>query len=332
MKLSILDQVPMPKDATVEETLDHTVKLAKRAEELGYHRYWIAEHHNTNGLLSAAPELFMTRIGAETKRIRLGSGGVLLPQYAPLKVAETFKLLEAFYPGRVDLGIGRSPGGTERTRMALTDGAERNFEEFPRQLDEVIGFLHNSLPSRHPYRMVKVTPRTDEQPPVWLLGLSPRSSRIAAERGIGLTFGHFINPDKWEETLREYREGFVPSFDGDEPRVNVCVFVVCAETEERAEALARTQDLWLLGIEKGNSLIPSVEEAAERVLSEEEREKVARNRRRVVVGTPEQVKVELERLAERYGTDDFLLINNAYGFEDRVRSYELVAEVFGSAE
>ncbi|KIL51975.1 LLM class flavin-dependent oxidoreductase [Jeotgalibacillus soli] len=327
MKIGILDQVPLPKGATVKETLDYTMTLAKEAEKLGYSRYWLAEHHNTNGLLSAAPEILMTRIAAETSSIRVGSGGVLLPQYSPLKVAETFKLLETLFPGRVDLGVGRSPGGTERTRLALTDGLANNLSEFPRQLDDLFGFLHNKLPRNHDYRMVKATPRTNEQPPLWVLGLSPSSGKISAERGLGLTFGHFINPDKWSSTLQTYREHFKPSLNSSIPQVNVCVFVICAETTEKAEELAFSQDMWLLGIDKGDSRIPSLEDIHERGVTSDELKQIKQNRRRTIVGTPEDVKQQLLELSKRYETDDFLIISNIYDFHDRLKSYQLIAEV-----
>ncbi|TDL31430.1 LLM class flavin-dependent oxidoreductase [Jeotgalibacillus sp. S-D1] len=325
MKLGILDQVPLPKGASVQAVFDQTIKLAAAAEQMGYSRYWLAEHHNTNGLLSASPEILMTRIGAATTGIRLGSGGILLSQYSPLKVAETFKTMEALFPDRIDLGVGRSPGGTERTRKALTDGSPSSLDEFPRQIDDLIGFLHNELPKNHPYRMVKVTPRPGTPPPVWILSLSPTSAKLAAEKGLGLTFGHFINPDKWELTLKTYRENFNSGL-GHEPKVNICVFVVCAETMEKAEELAISQDLWLLGIEKGDSQIPPPEELLNRRITEEERKKIAHNRRRSIIGTPSFIKDKLEELSIRYKTDDFLLITNIHDAEARLHSYELIAQ------
>ncbi|TFE00064.1 LLM class flavin-dependent oxidoreductase [Jeotgalibacillus sp. R-1-5s-1] len=308
MKLGILDQVPMPKGSDPSQVLKQTVELAQFAEKLGYERYWLAEHHNTNGLLSAAPEILMTRIASATDHIRVGSGGILLPQYSPLKVAETFKTMESLFPGRVDLGVGRSPGGTERTRAALTDGRESMMSEFPRHLDELNGFMRNELPKNHPYRMVKVTPRGGESPPIWLLGLSPRSGRLAAERGIGLTFGHFINPDKWESTLRTYRENF-KSGVLSEPAVTVCVFVVCAETQEEAERLALSQDRWLLSIEKGDSQVYDPDSIK---LPSDQLAQIRHNRRRTLIGTPEKIRDDLVELSRRYEADDFLLITNIF--------------------
>ncbi|MDG5471863.1 LLM class flavin-dependent oxidoreductase [Jeotgalibacillus sp. ET6] len=323
MKLGILDQVPLSKGQTVKKTIEQTIELAIEAEKLGYTRYWFAEHHNTNGLLSASPELWITRIASETSKIKVGSGGVLLPQYSPLKVAEMFKSLEAFFPERIDLGIGRSPGGTERTRSALTDGGENNLDEFPRQVDDLIGFLQNDLPKQHPYRMVKATPRAGDAPPIWILGLSPSSGKLAAEKGLGLTFGHFINPDKWEATLTAYREHFKK--EPEKELVNACVFVACGETEEEAEEIALSQDMWLLGLEKGDTQVPSLEEIKSKTVSQEDQKKITHNRRRAIVGTPARVKAELEELSRKYGIDEFLIITNTYRHADRLKSYRLIA-------
>lgn len=325
MRLGILDQVPLHEGDTIEQTMEATKRSVIEAERLGYERYWFAEHHNTNGLLSAAPELFIARMGEATSRIKLGSGGVLLPQYRPLKIAESFSTLVAFYPNRIELGIGNSPGGSERTRSALTDGADNGAAQFPRLLDEVEGFLTDSLSSRHPYRIVKTTPRVKEQLPLSILGLSPRSAVLAAERGHGLVFGHFINPDKWEETLRTYRDGFVP-IDGRTPNVIVCVFVICAETMEEAERLAQTQDGWIQGIRLGHSIVPSFATTKTKRWNAEQQQRIQHDRRRTIVGTPETVAEELRILSDRYQTDQFLLINNAFDQQKRLRSYQLIAE------
>jgi len=325
MRLGILDQVPLHEGDTIEQTMDATKRLVVEAERLGYDRYWFAEHHNTNGLLSAAPELFLARMGDITFQIRLGSGGILLPQYHPLKIAETFSTLAAFYPGRIELGIGNSPGGSERTRRALTDGADNAAADFPRLLDEVDGFLTDRLSSRHPYRIVKTTPRIKEQVPLSVLGLSPRSASLAAERGHGLVFGHFINPDKWEETLQTYRDEFVP-VDGRTPNVIVCVFVICAETTAEAEALARTQDAWIQGIRLGHSIVPSFATTENKQWNAEQQRRIQNDRRRTIVGTPDEVAEALQALSDRYQTDQFLLINNAFDQQKRLRSYQLIAE------
>ncbi|WP_214801700.1 LLM class flavin-dependent oxidoreductase [Exiguobacterium sp. ERU656] len=326
MRLGILDQVPLHEGDTIEHTMMRTKRLVEAAEQLGYERYWFAEHHNTNGLLSAAPELFIARMGSDTKTIKLGTGGVLLPQYRPLKVAENFSTLEAFYPGRIELGIGSSPGGSERTRSALTDGEANKYSEFPRLMDELSGFLTDSLSAKHPFRIVKTTPRLTQTAPLYLLGLSPNSARLAAERGMGLVFGHFINPDRWEETLRTYREQFIPSAQFKEPTVIVCVFAICAETTTEAEQLATTQDAWIQGIRLGNSIVPSFDTVGTKDWNPEQLKRIQHDRRRTIVGTATEVEAALEQLATRYGTNQFLLINNAYDQDKRLESYRLIAE------
>ncbi|WP_077326413.1 LLM class flavin-dependent oxidoreductase [Virgibacillus siamensis] len=311
MKLSVLDQAPIPRGSTPEETLNNTLKLAKSTETLGYTRYWVAEHHNTNGLASTSPEILITRIASQTNTIRIGSGGVLLPQYSPLKVAENFKMLEALFPGRIDLGVGRSPGGAKNTRLALTDSIKKSMTAFPGQLKDLQGFLHNTLPKEHPYRMVKATPRTKTVPPLWVLGLSDRGAANAAKNGTGFTFGHFINPANGLTAMETYREKFQPSPTLDKPQSNVCIFVVCADTHDEAEELALSQDKWLLNVGKGaDTKIPSMKEVKKKAFRQDELEEIAKNRKRCVIGTPEEVKAKLEMLSEYYRTDEFLIITN----------------------
>src|SRR5690625_2764174 len=251
MKLSVLDQVPVSSGETHEEALEHTLELAKWTERLGLHRYWVAEHHNTIGLASSSTEILMTRIASVTRRIRVGSGGILLPQYSPYKIAENAKTMAAFFPNRIDIGVGRSPGGSQVTRSALMDSLHRSLGEFPRQLTDLQGFLYNSLPDDHKFRLVKAGPRIDEVPPLWVLGLSEKGAKYAGELGVGYVFGHFINPQNGAITLKIYRENFTPSVSMKNPQSIVCIFVVCAETEEKAEELAITQDHWLLNVGKG---------------------------------------------------------------------------------
>ena len=330
MKLSVLDQSPISRGSSPEEALKNTVQLAKITEKLGYTRFWVAEHHNTNGLASTSPEVLISHIASQTNTIRVGSGGVLLPQYSPYKVAENFKLLEALFPGRIDLGIGRSPGGGPDTRLALTDNIKKSMTAFPRQLEDLQGFLHNTLPQDHQFRMVKATPRTKTVPPMWVLGLSERGAANAANIGAAFTFGHFIDPTNGLAAMKKYREKFKPSPDRKEPHSNVCIFVVCADTQEEAEKLAVSQDKWLLNVGKGaDTKVPSIEEAKKKALRPDELEEMRKNRKRCVIGTPEKVKAELERLSEEYQTDEFMVITNIYDFDAKVRSYELLAEAFG---
>lgn len=329
MKLSVLDQSPISKGNTAVHSLHQTIELAKWTENLGYHRYWVAEHHNTNGLAGSSPEVLIGRIAALTESIRVGSGGVLLPQYSPLKVAEQFRMLEAFYPGRIDLGLGRSPGGGKKTRLALTDGQEKSLSSFQRQVKELIYFLNDEVPKGHDYYGVHARPETNSQPEPWILGLTERGAKHAAVSGTGFTFGHFINPDQAEKAYHAYRDRFKASTLIQEPKTNAAIFVVCAETEEEANELALSQDLWLLQVEKGlETRVPSIEEYKARSFSETEKEKMKMNRRRCVIGTPLQVKKQLRELSIKYGTSEFLIITNIFDFEKKKTSYKLIADVF----
>ncbi|MGE7218675.1 LLM class flavin-dependent oxidoreductase [Priestia koreensis] len=331
IRLGVLDQTPISNGQTPSDAFGQSVELAQWAERLGYERYWLAEHHNTSGLAGTSPTLLMTHIASKTDNIKVGSGGVLLPQYSPFKVAEDFHVMETLFPGRVELGIGRSPGGGNTTRLALTDGIRRSMNEFPRQVADLQYHLHNRLPSDHEFAGVIANPKTEQQPEIWLLGINQRSARLAAEQGTAFTFGHFINPTAGEEAIDYYYEHFQPSFAQHEPHVNVCVFVVCAPTDEEAEYHAKSLDLWLLKVENGlDTRVPSPEEAKNRVYNERDREKIAKNRRRMIVGNPEKAVEELEELKKRYQTDEFLIITNIYDFEAKKRSYQLLAEAIKS--
>lgn len=328
MKLSVLDQSVISKGASATSALQNTVKLAQITEELGYTRFWVAEHHNTNGIAGSSPEVLISHIASNTKKIRVGSGGVLLPQYSPYKIAENFKVLEALFPNRIDLGIGRSPGGSATTRIALTDGLRKSLNEFPRQVRDLQGFLQNDLPDEHPYHEVKAFPVPPGLPDIWMLGITHRGARLAAEYGTAFTYGHFITPVNGQRALDYYYQHFQPSPFLTKPKANVCVFVVCASTQEKAEELALSQDMWLLAIEKGlDTRIMSVEEAKSFSLTSEDRLKIQENRKRMIVGTPQKVKDEIMRLSDRYHSDEFMIINNVFHFEDKVKTYTLLAEV-----
>ena len=322
MKLSVLDQSVISRGEDAGTAFQHTVRLARRTEELGYTRFWVAEHHNTNGLAGSAPQVLISHIASVTNSIRVGSGGVLLPQYSPYKIAEDFKVLETLFPDRIDLGIGRSPGGSYETRLALTDGLKKSMNEFPRQVEALQNYLHLT-----DEQSVKAYPNVTVPPLPWILGITHRGARVAAEKGTAFTFGHFINPVNGKRALDYYHSHFQPSPSLSQPKSNVCIFVVCAPTQEEAEEIALTQDLWLLAVEKGRDTeIPTKEEAQARVLTDFEKEKVKENRRRTIIGTPQKVKEELQMLSEVYQTDEFMIITNVEKFEDKVRSYELVAE------
>jgi luciferase family oxidoreductase group 1 len=322
MKLSVLDQSVISRGEDARTAFQNTVTLAQRTEELGYTRFWVAEHHNTNGLAGSAPQVLISHIASMTNSIRVGSGGVLLPQYSPYKIAEDFNVLETLFPNRIDLGIGRSPGGSYETRLALTDGLKKSMNEFPGQVEALQAYLHHS-----DEQAVKAYPKVTRPPLPWILGITHRGARVAAEQGTAFTYGHFINPVNGKRALDYYHSHFQPSLSLSQPKSNVCIFVVCAPTQGEAEEIALTQDLWLLSVEKGrDTRIPSKEEVKARTLSELEKEKVKENQKRAIIGTPQKVREELHMLSEIYQTDEFMIITNVYKFEDKVRSYELIAE------
>ena len=264
-----------------------TQQLVIEAERLGYERYWFAEHHNTNGLLSAAPELFIARMGAVTSRIKLGSGGVLLPQYRPLKIAETFSTLAAFYPNRIELGIGNSPGGSERTRRALTDGADNEAAAFPRLLDEVNGFLTDSLSSRHPYRIVKTTPRITDELPLSVLGLSPRSAKLAAERDIVSCLVTSSIPTAGKRRYRLTATNSSPSTGDNQMSSSASLSSVPRRSKRRSDWRGHRMP----GYKESVLVIhvPSFATTDTKRWNAEQQQRIEHDRRRTIVGTPEQV-------------------------------------------
>ncbi|WP_323703893.1 LLM class flavin-dependent oxidoreductase [Mammaliicoccus sp. Dog046] len=328
MKLSVLDQAPISKGNSPETTLQHTIELAQFTEQLGYHRFWVAEHHNTSGLAISSPEILMTRIAASTNRIRVGSGGILLPQYSPYKIAENAKTLTALFPSRIDIGIGNSPGGSPITQKALTDNHIKPIDDFYRQVSDLQGFMHNTLPRDHDYRLVKASPRIEQPPKLWLLGLTENGAKNAANLGIGFVFGHFINSKYSKIAMKTYYEQFKPSVSQTSPSTIVCIFVVCAETDEQAEALAVTQDKWLLNISKGlGTQVQPPSEINRDNYSNDDLEIIKKNRERCIIGSPNTVKSQLQRLSEQYQTDEFMIITNIYDFAAKQKSYQLLAEV-----
>ena len=330
LRLGVLDQSPIRAGGTPADALAESIELAKHVERLGYGRYWLAEHHASAGLAGPSPEIMIARIAAETSRIRVGSGGVMLPHYSPYKVAENFRVLETLYPGRIDLGIGRAPGSDFPTSRALAYGSPVGADYFPNMVQDLDGFLHDSLPTDHPFARIRALPKTDGAPPIWMLGSSDYGGAYAAHFGIAFSFAHFINPHGGEQVVHAYFEKFQPSLRLDRATANIGVFVVCADTDEDAERIAATRDLQRLRADQGrHGPMPSIEEATGYEYSAPERERIRYNRARTVVGGPEKVKAELLALAARYGVDEVVVITNVYNFADRLRSYELLAHAVG---
>jgi luciferase family oxidoreductase group 1 len=329
--LSVLDQSPIRGGMTPSDAIHETLRLAEAADRLGYHRYWLAEHHSSNSLAGPSPEVMIGQVAARTSRLRVGSGGVLLQHYSALKVAENFRVLETLYPGRIDLGIGRAPGSDQRTAQALVQGpGALGIEYFPHRVADVLRFLHDDLESEHPLHGVHAMPTGPTAPEVWLLGSSAGSASYAAALGTAFSFAHFINWEGGPEVTRGYASVFRPSRYLSAPQASVAVFVVCADTVEEAERLAQSRLMWSLRLNRpGRRGYPTVAEAESYPYSADERARMAHARQGIVVGTPEQVRAQLEALVAEYAVDEALVLTITEDAATRLRSYELVAQAFG---
>ncbi len=332
--LSVLDQSPIRVGGTPAQALAETVALAKACDRLGYRRYWVAEHHASGGYAGTAPEILIGAVAAATRDIRVGSGGVMLSHYASLKVAEQFRVLEALYPGRIDLGIGRAPGSDQRTAMALAHGAGmRRTENFPYQVNDLIDYLNDGLPEGHPFHGVPAMPAVDTAPDVWLLGSSDQSAMLAAYFGCPFSFAQFIAGGGGEAIMHAYRNGYRPSARHPQPQGSVGVFVICAETDEAAERLAASRALWRVRRETSPDIpsFPSDEEAVAYVFNEREQAILARYRNRQVIGGPASVKAQLETIAAAHGVEELVIVTITFTYAARLRSYELLAKAFDLA-
>ncbi|UPL47550.1 LLM class flavin-dependent oxidoreductase [Hymenobacter sublimis] len=329
LHLSVLDQSPVPVGRTPREALHHTLELARLTDRLGFRRFWVSEHHNTNTLAGSAPEVLLARLGAETSRIRLGSGGVMLPHYSSLKVAENFRLLETLYPGRIDLGIGRAPGSDRITAHALNPHNTFSDEDFAEQLMDLRAYLRDEVVPDTIHARVKASPFTDTIPELWLLSSSGQSGLFAAEAGAAFSFAHFINPNSGPKLMKLYRDRFKPSPELAAPQANVAIFVVCADTAGHAQALADNLALQMLKLETGQySPIDAVEKANVAGLSADLRHRLAYHHQRIISGTPDKVKADLQELAAAYQVDEVVAVTITHDFDDRLRSYELLAYAF----
>jgi luciferase family oxidoreductase group 1 len=329
--LSVLDLSPIPSGSTAGEALRNSIDLARHAETLGLRRYWLAEHHNAGGLACSAPEIMIGQVATATRSIRVGSGGIMLPNHTPLKVAETFRVLHALFPGRIDLGLGRAPGTDPRTAAALRRSREAVvIDDFPERLDELAHYLDDDDPPRAGFSgTIRAIPTHVPSPELWLLGSSEEGgARLAAQRGLGFAFAHHINPDDSARALLRYRETFVPSPHRPEPWAILALGVVCAESDAAAERLASSGELamtWFLhGIR--DRPLPSVEEAlAYRYDAHEEALRAGRGSH-VVVGGRARVRERLRALVEASQADEVMVLTHVHSQEARKRSYELVAE------
>jgi luciferase family oxidoreductase group 1 len=326
VRLSVLDQSPIREGDTAAEAVRETIALAQATDRFGYNRFWIAEHHDSTGLASAAPEVLIPQVAANTQRIRVGSGGVMLSHYSPLKVAEVFRMLETLYPGRIDLGVGRAPGSSQHVSRAMAVGpGALSLEHYPNQVADLMGYLANNLPEGHPFQGVRAQPLGDSVPQMWLLGSSLEGAQIAAALGLPFSYAHFINPEAGARAIKLYREHYEPSEWYPQPLVNVGVSTVCAPTTE--EAIRLSWSRYCMRFRRNG--VPSVETAMAFDYKPAELEYIVYSRERAAIGDPPTVKARLEALAAELDLDELVLLTITYDFEDRVRSYELVADAFG---
>ncbi len=325
LRLSIVDQSPISEGSTGADALHNTLDLARLADDLGYHRYWVAEHHGTPMLACASPEVLIGPIAAGTERIRVGSGGVMLPHYSPLAVAENFSILSALYPDRIDLGIGRAPGTDQLTMLALQRDRSRPApDDFPAQLTELLAYLEDRMPPDHPFARLAALPGQPGKPEVWLLGSSPQSAIWAAELGLPYCFADFINPNG-PEIVADYRRRFVDSERLSAPLVAVASSALAAETDEEAERLASSGRMAFSLMRQGRLIkVPPVEQALSFLANRPPNP--AGPSRRAVIGSPDTVRRGLEEVTAEYGAQELFVVTITHGHQERRRSYELIAE------
>jgi len=329
--LSVLDLVPVAAGATPADALRNSLELARLAERLGYRRYWVAEHHNMPGIASSAPAVLLAHLASVTSSIRLGSGGVMLPNHAPLVIAEQFGMLEALHPGRIDLGIGRAPGTDQMTAAALRRSTVGLREpDLPNLLGELLCFFNGTFPDEHPYRKITAVPALGYQPAIWLLGSSDYSARLAGLLGLPFSFAHHFSAANTMPAVQIYRDSFQPSEVLDEPYLMLGVAVTCADTVERARWLSKPADLAFLRLRRGRpGPYPTPESAVDFNPTPAEREAIKAWGTSRIVGDPDTVKAELAALVERTGADELMVTTLVHGHDDRATSYRLVAELAG---
>jgi luciferase family oxidoreductase group 1 len=334
VRLSILDQSPIPEGSTGADALRNTIDLARLADRLGYHRYWVAEHHGGHSLAGPAPEVLIGPIAAATERLRVGSGGVMLPHYSPLKVAEQFSVLAGLFPGRIDLGLGRASGTDPMTTFALQrDRRQAAPDDFPDQLDELLAHLNDTVPEDHPFRRYgRALPGLPEAPEPWLLGSSPQSAIWAAELGLPYAFADFISPGGGAIT-ESYRSQYRDTPERPAPETAVAAWVICADTEEEAQRLAASARMTFALLRQGRLIPVPPPEKAQRFIESgaagPSGPDGAPRGRRAIVGTPDKVRERIEELARDYGAGEVIVVTIVWDHAARRRSYELIAEAFG---
>lgn len=334
LRLSVLDQSPVHDGQPESSGLQTTIALAKECDKLGYHRYWLAEHHGTPGYAGPCPEIMISNVAHATNNIRVGSGGVMLPHYSAFKVAETFKMLEASHPGRIDVGVGRAPGGDANLSQALSAPRQTiPSEYYPQQVQDLIGFLNNALPDGHPYQQAVVVPRDVGAPPVWMLGSGDGSAQVAGMLGAGFVLALFIGThDRSPQIIEQYREAFQANVARQQPEAMLAVAAICAETEEEAIRAASSHVYWKVQAFRHGRVdsFYSPEEVLEKKqqLSPSDQAYYDETLETMVVGTAEQCQEQLEALAEQYQVDELIIVCVTHSFKARMESYKLLAKQF----
>ncbi|MDQ8047295.1 MAG: LLM class flavin-dependent oxidoreductase [Patulibacter sp.] len=332
LRLSVLDQTPIPEGLTGTQALHNTLDLARHADALGYHRYWVSEHHGGLSLAGPAPETLIPAIASVTQHLRVGSGGVMLPHYSPFKVAEQFSLLAGLFPGRIDLGLGRASGTDALTTYALQRDRREQYliDDFPNMLEELLGYLEDNLPQDHAFhRLSKTLPGLPERPEPWLLGSSQQSAVWAAALGLPYAFADFINP-KGVEIARTYAERFDPDQRRSSAEIAVAAWVLAADTQEEAEYLALSHRVAMAALRRGRPVPFPPPDKAERVLREQGEDPTApAPGRRMILGTASQVREGIEQLAREYGAGEVIVVTITHDHAARKHSYELIAREFG---
>ncbi|MGP6388401.1 LLM class flavin-dependent oxidoreductase [Streptococcus dysgalactiae] len=329
MKLNVLDYGLIDKNRTTQEALDETIELAQKAEALGYHRFWVAEHHNIAAFAISSPELMMMELGMKTSRIRLGSGGIMALHYSAYKVAEIIKTLEARYPNRIDLGVGNFLGNP------LVQSALKSIhtkDDYPQVIRDLDAYLHHDKENPLP---IAVNPKIDTEPELWTLSHSEETAQLAAELGLGYVFGIFpyMPLNTMEEAKKVsaiYHQNFKPSSQGSQPHLTLASFIVIADTAEEAEAMAKTLDIWMLGNDSFNEFTqyPDTDDASAYPLTQDQKELIKDNRTRAIIGDKETVKKQLDVLIEATQASEVLVIPLVPGLKQRIRSLELMAELY----
>ncbi|MDB5109940.1 MAG: MsnO8 family class oxidoreductase [Mucilaginibacter sp.] len=329
IRLSVLDQSPIRKGVDAERAVQETIELAKYTDQLGYTRFWVSEHHNTGSLAGSTPEVLIAHLAGQTENIRVGSGGIMMPNHSTLKVAENFRMLEALFPGRIDLGMGRAPGTDRITASILNPSNQFKEQDFVEQLMDLQNYFHDTGEPGTIQARIRAIPQVKTVPNMWLLSSSGQSGLFAAHFGMGFSFAHFINPVGGPQNVAIYKDRFQPSQDLAMPEANMAIFIFCSEDEEKVMQHKAVMDHRFLQFERGSAITPiAYEDIKNETYTLAEQDRIRYNRQRVVAGTPEKVKARLTQLANDYGVDEIIAVTIAEDFDDRLKSYKLLANLF----